>query len=29
VEVDAIDGTILGQYVEDNPEDWSQYGLDA
>jgi hypothetical protein len=27
VEVDAIDGTILGQYVEDNPEDWSQYGL--
>jgi len=29
VEVDAIDGTILGQYVEDNPEDWSQYGLDT
>jgi hypothetical protein len=27
VEVDAIDGTTLGQYVEDNPEDWSQYGL--
>lgn len=29
VEVDAIDGKILGQYVEDNPEDWSQEGLDA
>ena len=26
-EVDAIDGTVLGQYVEENPEDWSQYGL--
>ncbi|MEX0664193.1 MAG: hypothetical protein WD598_05405 [Acidimicrobiia bacterium] len=29
VEVDAIDGGILGQYVEDNPEDWSRYGLDG
>ncbi|MBM3672435.1 MAG: hypothetical protein FJW86_09705 [Actinobacteria bacterium] len=28
-EIDAIDGTILGQYVEDNPEDWSQYGLES
>ena len=23
VEVDAVDGRVLGQYVEDNPEDWS------
>jgi hypothetical protein len=29
VEVDAIDGNVLGQYVEDNPEDWSQYGLET
>ena len=29
VEVDAVDGDVLGQYVEDNPEDWSQYGLTA
>jgi hypothetical protein len=29
VEVDAVDGQILGQYTEDNPEDWSQFGLDA
>jgi hypothetical protein len=28
VEVDAVDGTVLGEYVEENPEDWSQYGLD-
>jgi hypothetical protein len=27
VEVDAVDGGILGQYTEENPEDWSQYGL--
>ncbi len=27
VEVDAVDGKILGQYAEDNPEDWSQYGI--
>lgn len=27
VEVDAIDGAVLGQYLEDNPEDWSAYGL--
>lgn len=25
VEVDGVDGRALGQYVEDNPEDWSQY----
>ena len=29
VEVDAVDGQVLGDYVEDNPEDWSSYGLDA
>jgi hypothetical protein len=29
VEVDAVDGAVLGEYVEANPEDWSQYGLDA
>jgi hypothetical protein len=28
VEVDAVDGSVLGEYTEDNPEDWSQYGLD-
>ena len=28
VEIDGVDGTVLGQYVEDNPEDWSEYGLD-
>ena len=27
VEIDAVDGDALGQYVEDNPEDWSQFGL--
>lgn len=25
VELDAVDGGVLGQYTEDNPEDWSQY----
>ncbi|MEX2256786.1 MAG: hypothetical protein WEC34_15205 [Acidimicrobiia bacterium] len=28
VELDAVDGEVLGEYVEQNPEDWSQYGLD-
>ena len=28
VELDAVDGEVLGEYVEENPEDWSQYGLD-
>lgn len=28
VELDAVDGEALGEYVEQNPEDWSQYGLD-
>lgn len=27
VELDAIDGTVLGEYTEVNPEDWSEYGL--
>ena len=27
VELDALDGTVLGQYTEDNPEDWSAYGF--
>ena len=29
VEVDGLDGTVLGEYTEPNPEDWSQYGLGA
>jgi len=24
VELDAVDGSVIGDYVEDNPEDWSQ-----
>ena len=27
VELDAVDGTVLGEYTEHNPEDWSKYGL--
>ena len=27
VEVDGVDGAILGEYTEPNPEDWSAYGL--
>jgi hypothetical protein len=27
VELDAVDGEVLGEYTEQNPEDWSQYGL--
>jgi hypothetical protein len=27
VELDAVDGEILGTYTEDNPEDWSAYGF--
>ena len=27
VELDAVDGEILGTYTEDNPEDWSDYGF--
>lgn len=26
VEVDGVDGTVLGQYTEDNPEDWGRSG---
>jgi hypothetical protein len=29
VELDAIDGHLMGEYTEPNPEDWSQYGLGA
>jgi hypothetical protein len=29
VELDAVDGRVLGEYTEDNPEDWSQFGLGA
>ena len=25
VELDAVNGEVLGQYTEDNPEDWSAY----
>ena len=25
VELDAVDGAVLGEYTEDNPEDWTQY----
>ena len=27
VELDAVDGRVLGEYTEANPEDWSQFGL--
>ena len=29
VELDAVDGHVLGEYTEANPEDWSQFGLDS
>jgi hypothetical protein len=29
VELDAVDGHVLGEYTEPNPEDWSKYGLDG
>jgi hypothetical protein len=28
VELDAVDGEVLGEYTERNPEDWSQFGID-
>jgi len=28
VELDAVDGAVLGEYTETNPEDWSKYGLE-
>jgi hypothetical protein len=27
VELDAVSGQVLGHYAEDNPEDWSAYGM--
>ncbi|MEX1008177.1 MAG: hypothetical protein WD271_10090 [Acidimicrobiia bacterium] len=29
VELDGVDGHVLGEYTEPNPEDWSAFGLDA
>jgi hypothetical protein len=29
VELDAVDGEILGTYTEENPEDWSAYGFSS
>jgi hypothetical protein len=29
VELDAVDGRVLGEYTEANPEDWSEFGLDG
>jgi hypothetical protein len=29
VECDGVDGHVMGEYTEANPEDWSQYGLDT
>ena len=28
VQVDAVDGAVMGDYTEPNPEDWSKYGLE-
>jgi hypothetical protein len=27
VELDAVEGQVLGEYTERNPEDWSEFGL--
>jgi hypothetical protein len=27
VELDAVDGHVIGEYTERNPEDWSELGL--
>jgi hypothetical protein len=27
VQIDAVDGRVMGEYTEPNPEDWSKYGL--
>jgi hypothetical protein len=27
VECDGVDGHVMGEYTETNPEDWSKYGL--
>jgi hypothetical protein len=29
VELDAVDGHVIGDYTEPKPEDWSKYGLDV
>jgi len=29
VELDAVDGHVLGEYTENNPEDWSEFGLSS
>jgi hypothetical protein len=29
VECDGVDGHVIGEYTENNPEDWSKYGLDS
>jgi hypothetical protein len=29
VELDAVDGHVMGEYTEPNPEDWSKFGLSA
>lgn len=29
VELDGVDGHVMGEYTELNPEDWSQYGVVA
>lgn len=29
VELDAVDGHVIGDYTEPNPEDWSKFGLDV
>jgi hypothetical protein len=28
VQIDAVDGHVMGEYTEPNPEDWSKYGLE-
>lgn len=27
VELDAVDGRVVGEYTERNPEDWSEFGI--
>jgi hypothetical protein len=29
VELDAVDGHVMGEYTEPNPEDWSRFGLEG
>jgi hypothetical protein len=29
VQIDAVDGRVMGEYTEPNPEDWSKYGVDV